>query len=301
MPPEPQNSPKLSPPVFIWILILVAALIGSLQIWQASLQKVVEVSKPLETITSADQFAGWKTYRNKEYGFEISYLKNIENATSTYFEKDKYFLLTIRGNKIGQSNQILVYVFNNPQNLSLKKWWQNEKITNSFLCEESTEIEFYGQMSLKSCEGDEGVVDDVYYIKNGNYIYKISIEISDTKIMSTFKFISTSTSTGVLSYKSGIRGMVTIGPTCPVMREPPDPQCADKPYQASLRIKNQAGKVVIEVKTNKDGTFKFDLPPGQYTIENAAGGVMPSLSPVTVTVGQNGYQEVNLQFDSGIR
>jgi hypothetical protein len=101
--------------------------------------------------------------------------------------------------------------------------------------------------------------------------------------------------------KSGIMGQVTIGPVCPVERIPPDPQCADKTYQASLRIKNQVGKIVLSTKTNADGTFKFDLPAGQYTIENASTAVMPTLSPVEVVVDTNKYTEINLQFDSGIR
>ncbi|HTK33346.1 MAG TPA: hypothetical protein VL335_02235, partial [Candidatus Paceibacterota bacterium] len=31
-------------------------------------------------------------------------------------------------------------------------------------------------------------------------------------------------------YDSGVHGTVMLGPTCPVMRNPPDPSCADKPY-----------------------------------------------------------------------
>jgi hypothetical protein len=78
MPPEPQNTPKLSPPIFIWILIIAAALIGSIQIWQASLQKVVEVSKPLETTTRTDNIYDWEVYRNTVLGFEFRYPKTWE-------------------------------------------------------------------------------------------------------------------------------------------------------------------------------------------------------------------------------
>ena len=101
--------------------------------------------------------------------------------------------------------------------------------------------------------------------------------------------------------QSGVYGQVTIGPTCPVMREPPDPQCADRPYQATLKILNQANKIVIDQKINSDGTFKFSLPPGQYTIEDGSSAVMPTLRPISVIVGPNSYTEVDLSFDSGIR
>jgi hypothetical protein len=66
MPPEPQNTPKLSPPVFIWILIIVAALIGSIEIWQALLQKVSVQNQPLKS-------SDWKIYKNESRHFQISY------------------------------------------------------------------------------------------------------------------------------------------------------------------------------------------------------------------------------------
>src|ERR1035437_9718286 len=38
------------------------------------------------------------------------------------------------------------------------------------------------------------------------------------------------------TYQSGISGTVLLGPTCPVERIPPDPQCAPKPYSTSINI-----------------------------------------------------------------
>lgn len=121
------------------------------------------------------------------------------------------------------------------------------------------------------------------------------------EIYTNTKIPQQNTGQGILPYQSGIMGVVTIGPTCPVERIPPDPNCADRSYQATLRVRNSAGKIVIEQKINSDGTFKFSLPPGKYTIENGGVAVMPTLSPVSVEVGPNGYVEVNLSFDSGIR
>src|SRR6185295_16627757 len=36
--------------------------------------------------------------------------------------------------------------------------------------------------------------------------------------------------------ESGIRGAVLLGPTCPVVKEPPDEECADKPYETALVV-----------------------------------------------------------------
>jgi hypothetical protein len=50
---------------------------------------------------------------------------------------------------------------------------------------------------------------------------------------------------------SGISGVVTLGPTCPVMRNPPDPQCADKSYQTNLVLTAPDSTQVIK-------TFSID-------------------------------------------
>jgi len=42
---------------------------------------------------------------------------------------------------------------------------------------------------------------------------------------------------GILPYATGIQGTVMAGPTCPVERNPPDPQCADRPLQTLVANK----------------------------------------------------------------
>ena len=99
---------------------------------------------------------------------------------------------------------------------------------------------------------------------------------------------------------NGIEGTVLIGPVCPVER-PNDPNCADKPYQASLKLLNPAGTEVGRFITDKDGTFRVGLEPGRYTIESVKAGVLPSFAPQTVDVTAGSYAKLILLFDSGIR
>ena len=102
---------------------------------------------------------------------------------------------------------------------------------------------------------------------------------------------------------SGVEGAVTIGPTCPVERIPPDPACADKPYQTTLVISGTLpGKHAdILVRTDAQGHFSQQLLPGQYTIRGQSEGMLPRLSPVTFEVAANALTTLDLQFDSGIR
>ena len=53
---------------------------------------------------------------------------------------------------------------------------------------------------------------------------------------------------------SGVRGVAMLGPTCPVMRNPPDPQCADKPYQGNLVLTTSV------IRTPFSGHFGNPLP-----------------------------------------
>jgi len=102
---------------------------------------------------------------------------------------------------------------------------------------------------------------------------------------------------------TGVEGIATIGPTCPVVRFPDDGSCADKPYETTLVIANNLpGKGGgILVRTNVQGYFSQELAPGTYTIRAQSETIMPRLSPVTFEVTSNERVSLNLQFDSGIR
>ncbi|MBI5816882.1 MAG: hypothetical protein HZB09_00450 [Candidatus Yonathbacteria bacterium] len=100
---------------------------------------------------------------------------------------------------------------------------------------------------------------------------------------------------------SGIHATVTIGPTCPVMRIPPDPQCADKPHKADFKITKKDSLFSKTISSGSDGVLNMELSPGEYTISAILKNVMPRLNPVEFTVTRGNITELTLQFDSGIR
>lgn len=102
------------------------------------------------------------------------------------------------------------------------------------------------------------------------------------------------------SESSGIEGMVTIGPMCPVEIE--GQPCPDQPYQATIAIEDAGGDEVARVESGEDGRFRFNLSPGSYTlVPQSPESRLPYAGeqPVEVTAGR--YTQVTIEYDSGIR
>ncbi len=103
---------------------------------------------------------------------------------------------------------------------------------------------------------------------------------------------------------SGIYGVAMIGPTCPVMRDPPDPDCRDQPFEGEFAITNVEGSRVIKTfSSNAEGAFNVSLEPGEYAIRLARESSSPptcaNVEPVRVSAEARTL--VNVTCDSGIR
>jgi len=107
----------------------------------------------------------------------------------------------------------------------------------------------------------------------------------------------------ILHYDSGVRGVVLLGPTCPVMRNPPDPDCNDKPYQTDITIAHENSPLQVFVSTQSDskGLFEVDLPPGAYIIYARGEMTLPSCSQTPAMVETGNYTQVTVACDTGIR
>jgi hypothetical protein len=100
---------------------------------------------------------------------------------------------------------------------------------------------------------------------------------------------------------SGIIGTMTIGPTCPAMRDPPDPGCNDKSYQGTVVIKSADGREAARVTADGQGVFKVAVAPGTYTVEPINSNIYPRASAQTVQVAAHAFTKIAIQYDSGIR
>ena len=106
----------------------------------------------------------------------------------------------------------------------------------------------------------------------------------------------------ILPYNSGVRGTVSLGPTCPVMRDPPDPQCADRGYATTVVVHRTGSSSVFATgKSDENGAFEFSLPPGSYTLTATGGTMLPRCASIDVDVPVSGYITQNISCDTGIR
>lgn len=98
-----------------------------------------------------------------------------------------------------------------------------------------------------------------------------------------------------------ISGRVTLSPTCPVERMPPDPKCAPKAYQTKIEVlSSESGKLVKTMQSASDGNFSVTLPFGFYKIEAGTGTMLPRCSPVAIHL-QTVTATAGISCDTGIR
>ncbi|MFA5942492.1 MAG: hypothetical protein WC798_02355 [Candidatus Paceibacterota bacterium] len=106
----------------------------------------------------------------------------------------------------------------------------------------------------------------------------------------------------ILPYNSGVRGTVSLGPTCPVERIPPDPACADKPYATAIAVYRTGLKTPFVLgNSDASGAFKISLPPGAYTLSATGGATLPRCNPVEFVVAPGAYTVASISCDTGIR
>ena len=97
---------------------------------------------------------------------------------------------------------------------------------------------------------------------------------------------------------TGIEGLVTIGPMCPVVTLASP--CPDRTYAAAVAVRDGSGREVARFQTGDDGRFRVEFPPGVYTL--APVDPRPGVPPrgreqmVTVVGGQitPGHPQVRL-------
>jgi hypothetical protein len=99
---------------------------------------------------------------------------------------------------------------------------------------------------------------------------------------------------------TGIRGSVTLGPSCPV--ETVNSPCPDTPFRGDV-IATASDGTTTTVTTDAQGRFAMDLREGTYVVIAVApsGRGPPTPVPQTVQVDAGAYTRITLEVDTGIR
>jgi hypothetical protein len=100
------------------------------------------------------------------------------------------------------------------------------------------------------------------------------------------------TATGVIA------GRVTAGPACPVEQvgHPCPPRLLVVEVQATA-----AGRIVASTQSGGNGTYRFELPRGTYTLTAVTQNALPRCPPRTVTVTTAHTTGGDITCDTGIR
>lgn len=101
--------------------------------------------------------------------------------------------------------------------------------------------------------------------------------------------------------KSGIDGMIVLGPTCSGTPAPGDP-CM-MPYEATVFVLSEEGNLVTQFRSGTDGKFVINIPAGTYILDpqQPPGNSPYTVNKQTVTVPQGRYAEVSIIYDTGIQ
>jgi len=98
---------------------------------------------------------------------------------------------------------------------------------------------------------------------------------------------------------TGVYGVVTAGPTCPVQRI--DEPCPAEPVSAEVEVRYRDGTAVASAHTDAAGDYSIPTPPGSYRLVIATGSALPRCPSPDVTVAYNSPSLTNVSCDTGIR
>ncbi len=97
----------------------------------------------------------------------------------------------------------------------------------------------------------------------------------------------------------GIDGLVLLGPLCPVVTE--ENPCPDRPYAATIEVRDGGGATVTTVRSGEDGRFRIGLEPGHYRLVPESGDPLPRAGPMDIDVPAGTWVQVTVGYDTGIR
>ena len=104
-----------------------------------------------------------------------------------------------------------------------------------------------------------------------------------------------------------LKGVISIGPLCPVEKDPPDPACLPtyetyKAYPVSIWSSNGRRKIA-QLNPALNGSYYLELSPGKYSVILGTGqnSIGSSNLPAEVVIRSQSETILNINIDTGIR
>lgn len=99
-----------------------------------------------------------------------------------------------------------------------------------------------------------------------------------------------------------VSGLVHAGPTCPVVQDPPDPGCDDRPVSgAVLVVLDRSGRELARVVSDATGRFVTELSAGSYTLQPQPVDGLLGTAPAQDFEVADTLVELDVSYDTGIR
>jgi len=105
-----------------------------------------------------------------------------------------------------------------------------------------------------------------------------------------------------------LKGKISIGPLCPVQRDPPDPGCLPTKqtfvaWATAVWTENKKTKIAL-LDPSLDGNYQVELPAGNYILDfdvSRTNGIGGSNLPSTISITNSDTTIFNINIDTGIR
>jgi hypothetical protein len=96
---------------------------------------------------------------------------------------------------------------------------------------------------------------------------------------------------------------LSAGPICPVVQDPPDPNCADRAVaNTEVVLRKPSGEEVTRGVSDANGLVAFSVPANAYYAEAApVEGFMGQAEPVAFWAVGGSSVRISLTYDTGIR
>lgn len=139
-------------------------------------------------------------------------------------------------------------------------------------------------------------------IEQHSWTYHVDVDGTVTLVADEGDDIGLPTANGTAD-PLNLRVALTSGPTCPVVRNPPDPACAPRPVaNAQIDVFDVSGNLVASGVSGADGLATAQLPAGAYYVVAATvGGLMGLPEPVAFAAVGGDTVGLIFSYDTGIR